>query len=135
MTGSVTRARSEDGAAAVEFALVWFVLALLLIGIVQFGFIFNQWLQMEHAAREGARWAALRNPASTVRAEVKEAAPGLALTDGDIVIDPADPTSVSVVPNTPMRVTVNHAIPVFTPVIAAFGGEVQMSATSVQKVE
>jgi Flp pilus assembly protein TadG len=54
----------------VEFALVWFALSLFIIGMIQFGLIFNQWLQLEHSAREGARWAALRNSASYVRTKV-----------------------------------------------------------------
>jgi Flp pilus assembly protein TadG len=69
------RARQE-GAAAVEFALVSTILVALLIGIVQFGFTFWEYIQVAHAAREGVRWAALGAPAQVVP-RAQAAAPGL----------------------------------------------------------
>jgi Flp pilus assembly protein TadG len=39
----------------VEFALVLGPLLLVLLGIIQFGFIFNSYVTMTNAAREGAR--------------------------------------------------------------------------------
>lgn len=49
------RTTSEGGAAAVEMALVSILLFLLLFGIIEGGFIFNRWIQVTHAAREGVR--------------------------------------------------------------------------------
>lgn len=49
------RDRSERGAAAVEFALVLPLLLLLVLGIIEFGFIFNRYISVTHAAREGVR--------------------------------------------------------------------------------
>lgn len=49
----------DDGANAVEFALVLPVLVLLLIGIMQFGQAFSAYLAVTHAAREGARLASV----------------------------------------------------------------------------
>jgi Flp pilus assembly protein TadG len=60
------RARSEDGVALVEFALVLPVLALLLFGMLDFGKAFNYWIDETHLANEGARLAAVnRNPAAS----------------------------------------------------------------------
>ena len=60
------RARSEDGVALVEFALVLPVLALLLFGMLDFGKAFNYWIDETHLANEGARWAVVnRNPSSS----------------------------------------------------------------------
>ena len=47
----------EDGAAAVEFALLLPLLVLLLFGLIQFGLAFNTKIQATNAAREGARMA------------------------------------------------------------------------------
>lgn len=50
--------RRRDGArgqSLVEFALVLIPLFILLLGIIQFGFIFNTYVTMTNAAREGAR--------------------------------------------------------------------------------
>jgi Flp pilus assembly protein TadG len=66
----------QEGAAAVEFALVATFLVALLIGIVQFGFTFWEYIQVAHAAREGVRWASLGAPAQVVP-RAQAAAPGL----------------------------------------------------------
>jgi Flp pilus assembly protein TadG len=47
----------QDGAAAVEFALLLPLLVLLLFGLIQFGIAFNTRIQATNAAREGARMA------------------------------------------------------------------------------
>jgi Flp pilus assembly pilin Flp len=49
--------RGEDGAAAVEFALLLPLLVLLLFGIIEFGFAFSTRIQATNAAREAARQA------------------------------------------------------------------------------
>jgi len=43
------------GQSLVEFALILTPLFLVLLGIIQFGFIFNTYVTMTNAAREGAR--------------------------------------------------------------------------------
>ena len=53
------RLRAQNGASAVEFALLLPVLVLLVAGIMQFGFIFSASQGLEAAAREGGRVAAL----------------------------------------------------------------------------
>jgi Flp pilus assembly protein TadG len=59
-------ARSDDGVALVEFALILPVLALMLFGMLDFGKAFNYWIDETHLANEGARWAVVnKNPAST----------------------------------------------------------------------
>jgi Flp pilus assembly protein TadG len=53
------RLHGDDGAAAVEFALVSFLLFTLLLGIIGFGFVLFAQQSALHAAREGARLAAV----------------------------------------------------------------------------
>jgi Flp pilus assembly protein TadG len=53
------RLRAEDGQAITEFALVLPVLVALLLGIIQFGIVFNNYLTITDAARAGARKAAV----------------------------------------------------------------------------
>lgn len=56
-----TRARSESGASAVEFALVSSVLFLLLFGIIQYGLYFNDSLNTRQGVREAARHAVVES--------------------------------------------------------------------------
>ena len=51
--------KSEKGASAVEFALILPILVILVFGIVQFGIAYNNYIALTHAAREGARLAAV----------------------------------------------------------------------------
>ena len=52
-------ARNDRGASALEFALVVPLLLVLVMGIIEFGFMFQAQLALTHAAREGARRAAV----------------------------------------------------------------------------
>ena len=54
--------RSEEGATAVEAALVILVFTILIFGLVQFAEIFWTWNTMILALGEGARYAMVYNP-------------------------------------------------------------------------
>ena len=56
------RNNTEQGASAVEMAMVAPFLLLLLLGIIEFGYVFGQYNEVRHSAREGARYAAVGNP-------------------------------------------------------------------------
>jgi Flp pilus assembly protein TadG len=56
--GTLRRGR-EDGAALVEFAVLAPMLLLLALGMVEFGWLFGQFNDVRHGAREGARYAAV----------------------------------------------------------------------------
>jgi Flp pilus assembly protein TadG len=71
-----SRLRREDGAAAVEFALIAGVLAMLLFGMLQFGLAFFQLQNLRAAAREGARQSAVLADRATVEARVVDASNG-----------------------------------------------------------
>ena len=72
------RGRSVDeGAAAVEFALVVPLLLLLVFGIIQFGITFGQYLALNNAARQGGRvGVVLANTCGTVMQQVYQGAFG-----------------------------------------------------------
>ena len=53
------RTRNQKGASAVEFAIILPVLVMILFGMFQFGIAYNNWIALTHAAREGARLAAV----------------------------------------------------------------------------
>jgi Flp pilus assembly protein TadG len=51
--------RSEDGAELIEMAIVMPLLLLLIMSIVDFGFLFQRYVVLTNAAAEGARVASL----------------------------------------------------------------------------
>ena len=61
------RARQEDGAAAIEFALIVPVLVLLLFGLIEFGMAFLQVQSIRAGVREGGRAAAVGAQVSTTQ--------------------------------------------------------------------
>jgi Flp pilus assembly protein TadG len=69
--------RGQDGAAAVEMAVVAPLLFTLLFGIIQTGFVVNRWITVTHAAREGVRRMALGDTATAAAATARAAAVGL----------------------------------------------------------
>lgn len=56
------RSRSDRGANLVEFAIILPFLLLLLLGTIEFAWIFSQNLDVRHGAREGARLIAVNYP-------------------------------------------------------------------------
>jgi Flp pilus assembly protein TadG len=91
MTGR--RRRGDRGAAAVEFALVFPMLVLLVVGIAEFGRAYNIQTTISGAARESVRVMALQNSPSAARDAAKAYAPGLGLTNGQITISPTSCTT------------------------------------------
>jgi Flp pilus assembly protein TadG len=65
--------RREDGAAALEFALLAPVLFMLLFGIIAFGFLLAQDLALGNSARQAARYGVVNNSNGTCAGVVTEA--------------------------------------------------------------
>ncbi len=66
----------EDGAAAVEFALIVGLLAMLVFGMMEYGLAFWQLQSLRAATREGARVAAVGGDTSQVTDAVVGASAG-----------------------------------------------------------
>ena len=73
MTTAWRRAMSDRGAELIEFALVLPLLLFIVMGIVEFGFLFQRYEVITNAAREGARIAVLPGYfAADVQARVQD---------------------------------------------------------------
>jgi Flp pilus assembly protein TadG len=80
-----TRLAAEDGQSAIEFALVFPFVLVILLGFVDLGFVFNFWNDEQHLASTGARYAVVNKvPGSspTLQAFIKGEADSKALRDG-----------------------------------------------------
>lgn len=75
----------EDGQSLVEFSMIITVVMLLLLGMLEFGFLFDHHLTVEYATREGARvGAALANGGGTLGCNTGQS-PNAATVDQQIV--------------------------------------------------
>lgn len=143
----------EGGAAAVETAIMLPFLSMIIFGLIVFGFLFHDYLEITHAAREGVRWAALEEPYSVVLDKAKKAAPGinwdqaeLAMVDENgadfaqaTINDQGEPVTVTVTYNLPDIVTdlagtINNIMSLF------YGGEngllpETISSSATQRIE
>ncbi len=121
----------ESGQAVVEFAIVLPILLLLVMGIIQFGFILNGQITVTSAAREGARLAAVSDDDGLVKDRVEAAAVALLLRvdKNDIGIDRTHPDGM-------VRVTVEGAVEVVVPFLDMITGSAfPLSAETIMRIE
>lgn len=97
------RWRGEEGAELIEFALVFPLLLLVLLGIMDFGLLFHQYEVLTNAAREGARVSVLPGYDSgsdaQVKARVDQYLLGTGLTPENVTMAPRIPTVVNLAPD------------------------------------
>ncbi len=97
------RLKSPRGAELIEFALVFPLLLLVVLGIVDFGFLFQRMEVVTNAAREGARLAVLPGYGTSPYTDAKSRACNF-LQNGGVPITGSCPTptnpTISVTPTT-----------------------------------
>jgi Flp pilus assembly protein TadG len=106
------RLKNQRGQAIVEMAIAIPVLITVLVCILEFGGIFHNYLVVTHAAREGARSAALRNTDSIIISTAEAAAPSI--QPGELNVDIEPPVRTV---GQPVTVTVSREVPIFTSII------------------
>jgi Flp pilus assembly protein TadG len=107
MRTPVTRiVREERGQTMAEFAVVLPILVVLLLGIVQFGILFNNYVTLTDAARAGARAAAVArqsgDPVGAATSAVR--ASGADLNQGNLAVN----VSSGWAPGSPVTVTATY---------------------------
>ena len=83
--------RKQDGASAVEMALIAPLLFMLVFGIIEFGIAFLQIQSMRTAVREGGRAAAVGYEVNDVRTKTVDASSG--------AIPPSQSSNIAVSPS------------------------------------
>jgi len=123
----------RQGQALVELALALPILIFLVMGIIECGRIFNSYLVITNASREGARAGITGDSDTEIRARVKDAATTLALTDSDITITPEQSLRSRGVP---LTVKINYSVTLFTPVLSAIiPNPFPLSSSTTMRVE
>jgi Flp pilus assembly protein TadG len=82
-----SKLRREEGAAAVEFALIVGLLAILIFGLLEYGLAFWQVQNLRSATREGARVAAVGGDQDEIRAAMVDSSAG-SLNGGEAISFP-----------------------------------------------
>lgn len=87
--------RNEHGQTLVEFSLVLPLLALLLFGVIQFGIVFNNYIDLTDAVRAGARKAAVSRETTDPAGPVGVTKAAVVASAGDISLDPNTQVTVT----------------------------------------
>lgn len=109
--------KNKKGQSLVETALVLPIILLILTGIVDFGLLFNNYLIVSNASREGARSAVIGSTNEQIRAVVNTVAASLDSDKLTITISPDLPAGRS--KGVAAAVTVEYEYSMITPIIAA----------------
>ena len=146
------RARGDDAAAAVEFALLLPFLAVLVCGVIDLGRWYSASNEARNAAREGAQYAQTFPNQQRPRAGTACASPNniqdrarqelgsSASADFEIETTPAvpscNPASGFVVePGDTITVTVTRDVALITPIMRNLMGDISIKASVVAKVQ
>lgn len=143
--------RSDGGAELIEFSLTLPLLLLVVLGIIEFGFLFREYEIVTNAAREGARIASLptysptplaRQTNATNRVNAYLDAAGLNHLLAGVAVG-APVTTVIAAPSTcmwsvPVTVTYPHPVPFVGGIMSFFGTTIApmtVRATSQMRTE
>ena len=144
------RIRSERGAELIEFGLTLPLLLLLVLGIIEFGFLFQEYEVVTNAAREGARLGSLIPSAGYSRAEAEARARDYLLAGGlkPAQIPMATPTVVpsqiaitgtgKCIPVVTATVSYEHPVPFVSGILRYFGrnqGTITLRGFAVMRTE
>ena len=125
--------KRSKGQSLVEFALVMPLLMLILVGIIEFGFMFSGYLTLTNASREAARVISLGG--TYVEAEARiEGVAGLLDTDEITLITSVDVSTLE--RGDSITVTLKYPYHFLTPFLTPlFGGELELESSATLRVE
>lgn len=133
--------QDQRGAALAEFALILPILIVIVFGLWELGRVFDHWLVVTNAAREGARYAAAgdADTIADVRDRVQyyvEQGYGPRLGTGDVHIDWDNEDYFKVEGlggSGPVTVTVRARVDIYAPVVSALNNPFIVSGRAVMR--
>lgn len=123
----------DEGQAAVELALVLPLVGLLLLALVQVGLLVRDQVMLVHAAREGARAAAVHPQPASARYAARDAATSSAGVPARVLDVEVHHHGAG--PDAEVTVTVRYAAPTDVPLVGALLGDVALQASATMRVE
>ena len=124
------RFRKDDcGAEMIEFAIVIMLLLVFIFGIIEFGWIFNGYITLEAAAKEGARVAIIGASDQEIEAEIEAAVKRQAFTFIDSE-DFIDDIVIGTRTGHEASVTVTAKLPLLTGFFFFINNPLEMKATA-----
>ena len=126
--------KKENGASAVEFAIILPILVILVFGIFEFGIAYNNWIALTHAAREGARLTAVGEsvPVHDFEQRVRDSAPSVKIKSINVDLDPDHDGDRLI--GEPLSVTVTgYVLDIEIPFVGSW--PIQLSSTATMRIE
>lgn len=130
---SIRRAlKKRRGQAMVEFAMVLPIFILLVMGIMEFGLLFHEYMVVTAASREGARAAAVGGTDAEVTTAAKNAASSVNKGLLNATVTPSTRLK-----GTSVTVTVSNPVKINTPLISAMFpvNPILVSGSTVMRME
>lgn len=125
--------KKEKGQSMVEFALVIPVLLLIVIGIIEFGFMFSNYLTLTNASREATRYISLGGDDVGAILRANNVAVN---TDPNRMIINISPTSSNRSRGDSVTVEINYAHDFLTPFMdALLGSNFNLKVKATMRVE
>ncbi len=126
--------RRSKGQSLVETAIILPVVLLLVMAIIDFGLLFNNYILISNASREGARKAALGGTDIEVRQTVLNMTTTLKVTNMDIRVTEPDGSRDH---GKTIIVSINYKSELITPLIDKFfpGGVAELKSASTMRIE
>ena len=126
--------KNSRGQSLVETAIVLPIILLIIMGIIEFGLLFNNYIIITNASREGARKAAIGGTDSEIIQVVENVTTTLELSKMTISVSPSFSSRRH---GAQVKVEVVYRASLITPIIGKFfpGEEARLAATSIMRVE
>ncbi len=122
------------GQSLVETAIILPIIILIVMGIIEFGLLFNNYIIIANASREGARKAALGGTDSEIVQVVENMTTTLKLSNMNISVSPSFDSRKH---GTQVKVEVVYRASLITPIIGRFfpDEEARLTSASIMRVE
>lgn len=129
----VNRMKRSKGQSLVEFALVMPLLMLILVGIIEFGFMFSGYLSLTNASREAARVISLGGTYIEAEARISNVV-GILNPEDITMLTSADVSTLD--RGDSITVTLRYPYHFITPFLAPlFGGDLELESSATLRVE